>query len=66
MDRIANEIKLVNEQIVEQDKKLEPIQNDLKKKERHLAELMAHDTKITGGEKISGILYLLWIKKNII
>ena len=47
MDRIANEIKLVNEQIVEQDKKLEPIQNDLKKKERHLAELMAHDTKIT-------------------
>ena len=45
MDRIANEIKLVNEQIVEQDKKLEPIQNDLKKKERHLAELMAHDTK---------------------
>ena len=48
MDRIANEIKLVNEQILEQDKKLEPIQNDLKKKERHLAELMAHDTKITG------------------
>ena len=51
MDRIANEIKLVNEQIVEQDKKLEPIQNDLKKKERHLAELMAHDTKITGERK---------------
>ena len=51
MDRIANEIKLVNEQIVEQDKKLEPIQTDLKKKERHLAELMAHDTKITGERK---------------
>ena len=51
MDRIANEIKLVNEQILEQDKKLEPIQNDLKKKERHLAELMAHDTKITGERK---------------
>ena len=51
MDRIANEIKLVNEQIVEQDKKLEPIQNDLKKKQSHLAELMAHDTKITGEKK---------------
>jgi chromosome segregation protein len=51
MDRIANEIKLVNEQILEQDKKLEPIQSDLKKKERHLAELMAHDTKITAERK---------------
>ena len=39
MDRIANEIKLVNEQIVEQDKKLEPIQNDLKKKKDILLNL---------------------------
>tara|TARA_B100000686_G_scaffold117366_1_gene124569 strand:+ start:5 stop:2014 length:2010 start_codon:yes stop_codon:yes gene_type:complete len=51
MDRIANEIKLVNEQIIEQDKKLEPIQNDLKKKQSYLAELMAYDTKITGERK---------------
>ena len=40
MDRIANELTLVNEQIVEQDKKLAPIQNDLKQKQSHLAELM--------------------------
>ena len=51
MDRIANELTLVNEQIVEQDKKLVPIQNDLKQKQSHLAELMAHDTKITGEKK---------------
>jgi len=51
MDRIANEIKLVNEQIMEQDKKLEPIQSDLKKKQSYLAELMAFDTKITVEKK---------------
>ena len=51
MDRIANELTLVNEQIVEQDKKLTPIQNELKQKQSHLAELMAHDTKITGEKK---------------
>ena len=51
MDRIANELTLVNEQIVEQDKKLAPIQNELKQKQSHLAELMAHDTKITGERK---------------
>ena len=51
MDRIANELTLVNEQIVEQDKKLAPIQNELKQKQSHLAELMAHDTKITGEKK---------------
>jgi chromosome segregation protein len=51
MDRIANELTLVNEQIVEQDKKLEPIQNELKEKQKYLAELMAHDTKITGEKK---------------
>ncbi len=51
MDRIANELTLVNEQIVEQDKKLEPIQNELKEKQKHLAELMAHDTKVTGEKK---------------
>ena len=65
MDRIANEIKLVNEQIVEQDKKLELIQNDLKKKERHLAELMAMIQKSLR-KKIFATPYLLWIKKNII
>jgi chromosome segregation protein len=51
MDRIANELTLVNEQIVEQDKKLEPIQNELNKKQKHLGELMAFDTKITGEKK---------------
>ena len=51
MDRIANELTLVNEQIVEQDKNLAPIQNDLKQKQSHLAELMAYDTKIAGDKK---------------
>ena len=51
MDRIANELTLVNEQIVEQDKKLAPIQNELKQKQSYLAELMAYDTKITGEKK---------------
>jgi chromosome segregation protein len=51
MDRIANELTLVNEQIVEQDKKLAPIQNELKQKQSGLAELMAHDTKIFGERK---------------
>ena len=51
MDRIANELTLVNEQIVEQDKKLAPIQNELKQKQSNLAELMAYDTKITGEKK---------------
>jgi chromosome segregation protein len=51
MDRIANELTLVNEQIVEQDKNLAPIQNELKRKQSYLAELMAHDTKISSEKK---------------
>ncbi|MDC0200141.1 chromosome segregation protein SMC [Candidatus Nitrosopelagicus sp.] len=51
MDRIANELTLVNEKIVEQDKNLTPIQNELKKKQSYLAELMAHDTKISSEKK---------------
>jgi len=51
MDRIATELTLVNDQIVEQDKKLVPIQNKLKQKQLHLAELMAYDTKIAGEKK---------------
>ena len=51
MDAIANEITLVNQQMEEQDKKLEPIQNKLKVKQSHLAELMAYDTKITGEKR---------------
>ncbi len=51
MDAIANEITLVNQQMEEQDKKLEPIQSKLKTKQSYLAELMAYDTKITGEKK---------------
>ncbi|MBT4972831.1 MAG: chromosome segregation protein SMC [Thaumarchaeota archaeon] len=51
MDRIANEITLVNEEIVGQDKKLAPIHSELKQKQSRLAELMAHDTKITAEKK---------------
>ena len=51
MDRIANELTMVNEQIVEQEKKLEPIQTELKKIQSKFGDLMARDVEITSKKK---------------